>query len=45
MTLKDKVLLSIIQNGNEYISGEELAHKLNVSRNAVWKPSFIKLIF
>lgn len=37
MTLKDKVLLSIIQNGNEYISGEELAHKLNVSRNAVWK--------
>ncbi|HHX67617.1 MAG: biotin--[acetyl-CoA-carboxylase] ligase [Miniphocaeibacter sp.] len=37
MTVKEKVLLFLENNKGEFISGNYLADKLNVSRNAVWK--------
>ena len=37
MSVKDNVLKIMIDNKGRHFSGEELAEKLNVSRNAVWK--------
>lgn len=37
MTVKDNVLLFLENNKGEYISGNEIAKKINVSRNSVWK--------
>lgn len=37
MSVKDNVLKVLIDNKGEHFSGEELAERLNVSRNAVWK--------
>ncbi len=37
MTTKDKVLRLLLSSHDEYLSGEKLAEKLNVSRTAVWK--------
>lgn len=37
MTVKENVLLFLENNKGEYISGNDIANKLNVSRNAVWK--------
>lgn len=37
MTVKDNVLLFLENNKGEYISGNEIAKKLNVSRNSIWK--------
>lgn len=37
MTVKDKVLDIFERNKGQFLSGGELAAKLNVSRNAVWK--------
>lgn len=37
MKVKEQVLLILRSNAGEYISGEEMANKLFVSRNAVWK--------
>ncbi len=37
MVLKDKILEELIQNSDTYISGQILAEKFGVSRNAVWK--------
>ena len=34
--MKDKIL-SALENGGEYVSGEELSKNLGVSRTAVWK--------
>lgn len=34
--MKDKIL-SALENGGEYVSGEELSRRLGVSRTAVWK--------
>lgn len=35
--IKDDVLMELENNKGEYISGADLAKRLNVSRNAVWK--------
>lgn len=37
MKVKEQVLLILRTNAGEYISGEEMANRLFVSRNAVWK--------
>ena len=37
MTTKEKLLALLEQRGDEYISGQELAEQLGVSRAAVWK--------
>lgn len=37
MTVRDKILEYLEQNKGEYISGEQLAKELGVSRTAVWK--------
>ena len=37
MTVRDKVLEELEKNRGEYISGEQLAEALSVSRAAVWK--------
>ncbi len=37
MKVKEQVLLILRSNAGEYISGEEMANRLFVSRNAVWK--------
>lgn len=37
MSIKTKILEILENSRGEYISGEELAQKLSVSRNAVWK--------
>lgn len=37
MTIKENVLKILSNSENEYISGENLAKSLNVSRNSVWK--------
>lgn len=37
MITKDKVLNVLEENINEYVSGEDLASKLNLSRTAIWK--------
>ena len=37
MAVKDRVLKELEYNRGEYISGEELASSLGVSRNSVWK--------
>ena len=34
---KDELLSLLWQNADAYISGEELARRLSVSRTAVWK--------
>lgn len=34
--MKNKIL-SLLKNSNEYISGEELSKKLNITRSAIWK--------
>ena len=35
--LKDSILLELENNRSEYISGQMLAGRYGVSRNAVWK--------
>lgn len=35
--MKDKILAILIENRDEYVSGQELCNMLNVSRTAVWK--------
>ncbi len=37
MMLKTEILNFIVCKAPEYVSGQALAHKFNVSRNAVWK--------
>jgi len=37
MTVKKKILELFDNNKGEYISGQKIADKLSVSRNAVWK--------
>ena len=37
MQIKDQVLQKLEENIGIYISGEELALNLNVSRTAIWK--------
>ena len=37
MTVKENVLFFLENNKGEYISGNELAKELNVSRNSIWK--------
>lgn len=37
MTIKEQILKMIEERKGEYISGEEIAESLSVSRNAVWK--------
>lgn len=37
MSLKNKILQHLELNADSYISGQELAEKFGVSRNAVWK--------
>ena len=37
MSIKDEVLKQLEENKGEYISGGQLATKLNVSRNSIWK--------
>jgi len=37
MSVKDAVLARLLNRRGEYLSGEELANALNVSRSAVWK--------
>lgn len=37
MSTKNKFLTLLIENPDEYISGEKAAHKLGVSRAAIWK--------
>lgn len=35
--MKDKIIKIILDNKNDFISGEELSNKLGVSRAAIWK--------
>ncbi len=35
--MKEKILKILIQNQDKYISGQEIADKLTISRNAIWK--------
>ncbi|MDO5128248.1 MAG: biotin--[acetyl-CoA-carboxylase] ligase [Eubacteriales bacterium] len=37
MTVKDQIIIILNENRGEYISGEQLAERLQVSRAAVWK--------
>ena len=37
MSLRKEILELLRQAGNQYISGEEIAGRLGVSRTAVWK--------
>lgn len=37
MTIKDDVLLFLENSKGEYLSGNDIGEKLNVSRNAIWK--------
>ncbi|HHX49661.1 MAG TPA: biotin--[acetyl-CoA-carboxylase] ligase [Clostridiales bacterium] len=37
MQTKDKILKILEENSNQYISGEDLALELNISRTAIWK--------
>lgn len=37
MTIKEQILKTLEERKGEYISGEEIAESLSVSRNAVWK--------
>ncbi len=37
MSTKSRIIEILEENRNEYISGQELAQRLGVSRNAVWK--------
>ncbi len=37
MTTKDKILKILLNNSNKYISGQELALELNLTRNSIWK--------
>ncbi|MBQ2057226.1 MAG: biotin--[Oscillospiraceae bacterium] len=37
MDTRESVLRALIEGGGEYISGEALAERLNISRAAVWK--------
>ena len=37
MTVKEQVLLTLLENKNNPVSGQELAQKLECSRGAVWK--------
>ena len=37
MSIKDQLLDILEHNRENYISGQELAEGLNVSRNAIWK--------
>lgn len=37
MTTKDRIMHELSQNRGEYISGQQLADSLDISRNAVWK--------
>ena len=35
--MKDKIIKIILNNKNNFISGEELSNKLGISRAAIWK--------
>lgn len=35
--MRDKIIKIILDNGNNFISGEELSKKLGISRTAIWK--------
>lgn len=37
MNTREKIIIALEKSKGDYISGEELALKLGVSRNAVWK--------
>lgn len=37
MTIKDSVLHTLTERKGDFHSGEELSHRLNVSRTAIWK--------
>ncbi|MGO1580930.1 MAG: biotin--[acetyl-CoA-carboxylase] ligase [Peptoniphilaceae bacterium] len=37
MTTKNKILKFLEENRDQYISGEDLGNKLNISRTAIWK--------
>ena len=37
MQLKEEILQILEENKGSYVSGEQIAEKLYVSRNAVWK--------
>lgn len=37
ISTRDKILLILQENKGKYISGEEIASQINLSRNAVWK--------
>jgi BirA family biotin operon repressor/biotin-[acetyl-CoA-carboxylase] ligase len=37
MKLKDEIFRQLLSNRDVYLSGEQLAEKLGISRNAVWK--------
>ena len=37
MTVKEKLIPMLFESKNRFISGEEAADKLGVSRTAVWK--------
>ena len=37
MSTKLKILEIFNQRGNQYVSGQELADELGLSRNSVWK--------
>ncbi|MCD7800524.1 MAG: biotin--[acetyl-CoA-carboxylase] ligase [Ruminococcus sp.] len=42
MSNKDKVLKILLENRDNYVSGQSIAHTLSVSRNAIWK-TMVKL--
>ena len=35
--MRDKIIEVILDNGEDFVSGEELSKKLGISRTAVWK--------
>ena len=37
MSLKERILKVLEENRDQFVSGQELAERLNVSRTAVWK--------
>ena len=37
MSNKEKILNILLDNKGDYVSGEDIANSLQISRNAVWK--------
>lgn len=35
--MRDKIIKAILDNGDDFVSGEELSKKLGISRTAIWK--------